>query len=109
MSWEKDKRYYTRSRRVNGRIVREYIGGGTVGEIAAGRDLIARWEREEAAEERRRERERLRELEALNADLEEFFEAVEVLAQAALVAAGYHRHDRGEWRRRRERKEPGTG
>lgn len=30
---------------------------------------------------------------------ERFSEAVERLAQAALVAAGYHQHHRGEWRR----------
>lgn len=102
MSWEKDRRYYTRSRRANGRIVREYVGGGAVGEIAAARDLEARRERAEEAEERRRDRERLREMEALDSDVEAFYEAVEVLAQAALVAAGYHRHDRGEWRKRRE-------
>jgi hypothetical protein len=30
-------------------------------------------------------------------------ELADLLARAALVAAGYHRHDRGAWRRRRER------
>jgi hypothetical protein len=27
----------------------------------------------------------------------------ELLARAALAAAGYHRHDRGNWRKRRDR------
>ena len=33
--------------------------------------------------------------------LEEFCEVVETLARASLLAAGYHRHHRGEWRRKR--------
>jgi hypothetical protein len=30
-------------------------------------------------------------------------ELADLLVRAALVAAGYHRHDRGNWRKRRER------
>ena len=56
MGWEERNRggrYYTRSRRVEGRVIREYIGGGLAGEIAAEADRIER-ERREAEELRRR-------------------------------------------------------
>lgn len=102
MGWEsRDRggRYYTRSRKVNGQVVREYVGGGVVGEIAALEDVQARREREEQAELDREERERV---EVLTEPIERLCEEAETLARVALLAAGYRRHDRGEWRRKRE-------
>jgi hypothetical protein len=43
-------------------------------------------------------------LEALAAPVEELCEASEGIARAVLVASGYHRHNRGEWRKRREQR-----
>ena len=103
MAWEKRKRgglYYTRSRKVNGRVVREYVGGGVRGEIAARMDAKERQRREEEAAAWREERECLEELAGL---IDEFCEAVETVARATLLAAGFRQHKRGEWRRRRER------
>jgi hypothetical protein len=86
MAWEtreRGGRYYTRSRRKDGRVVREYLGGGLVGELASETDRI-RWERREIDDLcRRRGLERL-----------------EILLRAHLIAAGYHRR-KGEWRRAR--------
>ena len=100
--WERRERgglYYTRSRKEEGRVVREYVGGGVLGELAACTDELKRREREERAAADREERELL---EALDAPFTEAWEATEVLYRAALVAAGYRQHKRGEWRKRRE-------
>jgi hypothetical protein len=100
--WEKRQRggaYYTRSRKVNGRVVREYVGGGVLGEVAARMDAEERRRREEEAAALKDEQERM---ETLTAPVEELCEGAEILARAALLVSGYHRHNRGEWRKRRE-------
>ena len=104
--WERRERggpYYTRSRKEGGRVVREYVGGSVLGEIAALEDEYERRRREEEAAFWKEERERL---EGLMAPVDELCEAAEVLARAALLAAGYRRHNRGEWRKRRGQQEP---
>jgi hypothetical protein len=53
-----------------------------------------------AAERQLLENERARSS-ALEAPLIEFDDLAELLVAATLAATGYHRHDRGEWRRRR--------
>jgi hypothetical protein len=100
VAWEKRERggrYYTRSRREGGRVVREYVGGGLAGELAAEEDRIRR---ELAEKQREREKEELERLKALAAPVLEVSEAAEILAHAHLIAAGYHRH-KGEYRRAR--------
>jgi hypothetical protein len=103
MAWEKRERggrYYTRSRKVNGKVVREYVGGGVLGEIAALEDEYERRIREEEAALWKEEREHL---EGLAAPVEEFCEAAETIARAVLLAAGFRRHNRSEWRKQRDR------
>ena len=41
------------------------------------------------------------ELEALDAPLNELNDLADQLARTALMAAGFHQHKRGEWRKRR--------
>jgi hypothetical protein len=101
VGWEKG-RYYTRSKKVNGRVVREYVGGGRVAELVAQMDAIKRQQREAERAARLAER---AELDALDAPLDELNDLAELLARAALAAAGFHQHKRGEWRRRREQAE----
>jgi hypothetical protein len=104
--WEKRERgglYYTRSRKVDGRVVREYIGTGPLAKLAAEMDALKRRQREKETEAWQVERECV---EALDSPMEELHEAAEVLAKAALLAADYHQHKRGEWRKRRGKQSP---
>ena len=100
MGWEQRKRggwYYTRSRKVGGRVIREYVGGGLWGQLAAEEDVARRAEQLTEADAWRAERERL---EAVDADVDDLFETVEALVRVALMSTGYFRYHRGEWRRR---------
>jgi len=85
---------------VGGTVQREYVWGGIVGEMAAALDAAARAEKEAEAEAWRAERDRL---EQADVSSDHLFELVESVARASLILAGYHRHHRGEWRRKREK------
>ena len=91
--------YYTRSRRVDGRVVREYVGRGPLAEIIAQADEA---EREARRLERRREREQMEQDRELDQLFSAYSAGVDELLRGVLEAAGYYRHKRGEWRRRRE-------
>ena len=88
--------YYYRSVRSGGRIKKEYVGGGLLGEVAAKLDETERLRRKEEVAYWRAERERL---ERDAAFLQELTEAAEVLTRAHLLASGCHQH-KGQWRRR---------
>ena len=107
MAWQEvdGRRYYYRGRRLCGRTRRVYVGaaGSPAAELAAAADHLRRLGREAAARERHAERERHREAEA---PLLALCERTDVLTRAALLAAGFHRHHRGPWRRRRRELEP---
>ena len=98
MGWERQGRYYYRSRKVGGRVVRQYIGTGRGAEMVAEMDALEREEREAERAARRAER---AELEALEGALDRMCQQAELLARAALVAAGFRQHKRGEWRKKR--------
>ncbi len=101
MGWERRKRgglYYTRSRKVRGRVVREYVGGGLLGQFAAASDAERRAEVKARAEAWHAERAHL---ESADISMDMFFEASEAAARGSLLLAGYHRHHRGEWRKHR--------
>jgi hypothetical protein len=97
MGWERG--YYYRVRKVSGRVVREYVGCGRVALLAAKLDALERERRQQDALEQRQEKD---ELMALDADLRALSDRIDLAAHAALAAAGFHQHKRGEWRRRRE-------
>jgi hypothetical protein len=100
MSWEqgpRGRKYYTRTRRVGGRCVREYLGGGLEARTASAADALRHAERQAQAAARRQEMERLRTADGLVLEL---FEAASLVASAALLTSGFRRHG-GEWRRDR--------
>jgi hypothetical protein len=92
MGWEnrRNRKYYYRSRWVGGRVVKEYVRGGD--EIKAAEADAKR------AAALRSLRQKLAALEAAIAPLHEF---ADMVTEAAMIVAGYHRHDRGPWRKRR--------
>jgi hypothetical protein len=96
----KGRLYYYQAERVGGRVVKRYVGGGRIGELAARLEAIERSKNEIDREMRRLEGE---EVEALDAPLDELNELADLLARAALMAAGFRQHHRGEWRRSRAR------
>ena len=101
MGWEQRARggwYYTRSRRVGGRVVREYVGTGLAAALAAELDAQERVEREARREALRATQ---TEWESVDARVDEVFQKTTTMTRLALVLAGYHQHHRGEWRRRR--------
>jgi hypothetical protein len=98
MPW--DGRYYYRSVRVNGQPRRQYVGAGLIGQLASQMDDIdrERLQLRNAALELARHK-----AEALDDDMQAIERLADTIARAALVAAGYRQHHRGEWRRKRER------
>ena len=76
--------------------MREYVGTGLMGALVADVDAEERAQREAEREALLAERERW---EAVDASVTELCEATHLMAHTALVLAGYHRHNRGEWRR----------
>lgn len=103
MAWERRNgrgRYYTRAKRVDGRVVREYVGGGKKGAAAARADADRR--AEQAATTKALQK---LESEFARADvgLTSLEQACDIMLRATLIAAGWHQHDRGVWRRRRSR------
>src|SRR5262245_39097769 len=81
MGWERG--YYYRVRKVNGRVVREYVGTGRVAELVAQMDALDREDRRLEALERRQEK---ADLAALDADIKALMETTDLVARAALLA-----------------------
>ena len=90
--------YYTRSTRVGGRVIREYVGCGALAEAIAMLDALNRQERhlERLAWQERRE-----EILSIARAGDEAQAVILTLTRAWLLAHGYHTHH-GTWRRKRE-------
>ncbi len=101
MAWEtrpNGGRYYTRSRRVDGKVVREYVGCGRKGELAALADAKSRAEREAERDASKAERERAQ---AIDTELATLHQTLDILTRGILLAAGFERYKR-QWRKRHD-------
>jgi hypothetical protein len=97
MGWEKrgKRTYYYRSVREGSRVKKHYYGTGVLGHLAAS---AAASRRSEAHAVKETEREQRRRLDAVQDLTREFIKACTLLTTAAMLAAGFHRPTRKEWR-----------
>jgi|SRR5215203_2416907 len=100
MGWEerRGRQYYYRSVREGKRVRKEYVGGGALGRLAAQLDELECQQREEETAYWRENRKHFEQSAVFIGELEE---ATQILSQAILITAGFHKR-RGEWRRLRE-------
>lgn len=99
MSWEtrgSATKYFTRSIRVGGRVVREYYGRGPLADIIA-YEFARESDRLGRSKRWQEHRAYLAENDKL---LIKFCDLADLLLRASLLAVGYHSH-RGAWRRRK--------
>src|SRR4051794_1834006 len=100
MGWEtraRGGRYYYRKRRVGGRVVSEHV----CRRVAPFAAIIDEDDRQLRAARRRVVLDELEAIDGDAAESREWYDLVEAVARVAIEAAGYHRHDRGRWRKRR--------
>jgi hypothetical protein len=95
MGWKtiNGRSYYYKSRREGGQVKTDYCGAGAPGLLMS--LLVA----EDQAE---REAIRAERAESLAEDraVAEWFDGIQAIADAAIIAAGFHKH-KGQWRRKR--------
>jgi len=102
LGWERrgSGRYYYRSERDGERVVKRYFGMGELAAAIAGLEALDRERQEEKRAQDKAERDRL---DALDHSVADLSRAVDTVLTEVLTAAGYHRHDRGAWRKRRHK------
>lgn len=95
----KNNQYYYYSIRDGDRVRSLYVGRDELARLVADRDTQKRMEmrRQRQAERARREADQ-----AEDRAVAEWFARVERLADATLIAAGFRKHHRSEWRRHRD-------
>ena len=99
MAWKtiNGRRYYYKSERDGGRVRSTYFGAGEGGTLMAEMVALVRLERAADREQLREERQ---DSEAEETAVSEWFDGVQAVADAAMIAAGFHKR-KGQWRRKR--------
>lgn len=97
MPWElrRGREYYYRARRVQGRVVKQYLGSGDKAQAAAAEDAVRREAKQQTLHRRRQTDAALA---AWNRQLDPYWALADRLLGLALAVHGYYRR-RGEWRR----------
>lgn len=95
MAWETrgNRDYLYRKKRVNGRVVSEYLGTGYHAKLLEMRDARTAAQRNAEREERRRQ-------DAIDKEIKRHSGELRKLVNSVLVASGYHQHKR-QWRKKR--------
>jgi hypothetical protein len=99
------RKYFYKSIRVDGQSRKVYVGAGPAAEAAAAEVEQRRLERKAVSETRATRR---AEVGAAEGPLDALCDSLDELVAAVLLALGYHRHDRGPWRKRRDPRQPGA-
>jgi len=101
MAWETragtENRYYCRTTKRHGRVIREYLGRGPAAEAAAALDGLRRQAREQERAERQAQQTLWQDGTTPVAAL---CTAADELMESALLAHGFHRPFRCAWRKR---------
>lgn len=99
MAWEQrgPQTYYYRSVRRDGRVTKDYLGTGPLAELYAAEEAERRAQRQAEAEAWHQEQAAL---DALDRQIDAWWDMGTVLLKATLYTEGYYQHDRGEWRKR---------
>lgn len=98
MAWN-NKRYYTRSIKRDGRVIRQYLGNSPLALMVADADRERRLRRQQKTQQLRALKAELAELDTLIQALHSFADGAAALAR---IDAGYHNH-KGQWRKKRVR------
>jgi hypothetical protein len=86
--------YYYEKKRVGGRVVSEYVGGGLMAVVAHRHAQ----ERKEESEARRKATEQQRaETLGLDAEIDNLIDSINTLSAGILTSSGYYQHNR-QWR-----------
>jgi len=99
MAWEKrhnNTYYYRKHRRPDGSVASQYLGRGPAAERAARLDQTARAQKRAQT---RRWQQTKAEIQALETTVDDLLEQINLIRDAALLAAGCYQH-KGQWRKK---------
>ncbi len=99
MGWEKrgSGQYYYRKKRVNGRVVSEYVGSGILAEATQMLDQV---EKEKTYLEKIEHQIEKEQTDAMDQAIDQNLISIGELINNTLIAHGYHKV-KGEWRKKR--------